>query len=231
MRGEREDRSSVRRLHAVLGDGLHDLVGVARAADVSEQTVYNYFPTKQTVYNYFPTKEQLVLDEDAAFEARLVAMVRDRRPGSSLVDAVRSEAHKYLDELGRRPTGPERAGGLPHLIAVSPTLRRYWLEMVERHANAVARTLVSQSEGSQALPAARITALSLTAVFAVIIDELGQSMKAGADRKAVLQALRTQADIALDRLQGANMIARGLTIPTMNSTEAPWQGAKSEVGL
>jgi AcrR family transcriptional regulator len=183
--------SAAVRLFAAKGfDGV-TIAEVARAADVSEQTVYNYFPTK----------EQLVLDEDAAFEARLVAMVRDRRPGTSLVDAVRSEAHKYLDELGRRPTGPERAGGMPHLIAVSPTLRRYWLEMVERHANAVARMLVSQSESALALPAAKIIALSLTGVFAVIIDELGQSLKAGSDRKAVLQALRAQTDVALDRLR------------------------------
>jgi AcrR family transcriptional regulator len=56
-------------------------------ADVSEQTVYNYFPTR----------EQLVLDEDEAFEARLVAMIRDRPKGTSFVDAVRTEALCFLD--------------------------------------------------------------------------------------------------------------------------------------
>jgi AcrR family transcriptional regulator len=35
---------------------------IARLAEVSEQTVYNFFPSK----------ELLVLDEDAAFEALLV---------------------------------------------------------------------------------------------------------------------------------------------------------------
>src|SRR5262245_28057128 len=52
---------------------------VAAAADVSEKTVYNYFPTK----------EDLFFDEVPAREAALAAAIRDRREGDSILSALR----------------------------------------------------------------------------------------------------------------------------------------------
>jgi AcrR family transcriptional regulator len=166
---------------------------VARLADVSEQTVYNFFPSK----------EQLVLDEDAAFEARLVRMVRERPAGTSLADAVRAEAHAFLDEVRRRPKGPQKAGGMPYLISVSPALRRAWLEAVERYAYVIARLLVEDNGGALSLPAAKILGFSIVAVFLVMIDEVGQQTKRGADIGARIKALQGQIDDALDRIAPA----------------------------
>jgi AcrR family transcriptional regulator len=163
---------------------------VARAADVSEQTVYNYFKTK----------ESLVFDEDEAFEARLVAMVRDRPKTSSLIDAVRAEARAFLDVLSRRPAGAHRRGSMPYLVATSASLRRHWLRVAEGHGHAVARALVASSSGALALPEAKILGASLVAVFAMIIDELGQTMKTGGDVLALIETLRHQVECALDRM-------------------------------
>jgi AcrR family transcriptional regulator len=52
---------------------------VAAAADVSEKTVYNYFPTK----------EDLFFDEVPAREAALVASITGRREGESILGALR----------------------------------------------------------------------------------------------------------------------------------------------
>ena len=52
---------------------------VARAAGVSEKTVFNYFPTK----------EDLFFDEVPARQAALVAAVREREHGISLLTALR----------------------------------------------------------------------------------------------------------------------------------------------
>jgi AcrR family transcriptional regulator len=52
---------------------------VAAAADVSEKTVYNYFPTK----------EDLFFDEVPAREAALVAAITGRREGESILRALR----------------------------------------------------------------------------------------------------------------------------------------------
>jgi AcrR family transcriptional regulator len=178
------------RLFARQGFDQTTIAEIARAADVSEQTVYNYFPNK----------EQLVFDEDAAFEARLVSMVRDRAPGKSLSESVRREAHAFLDELERRPVTAALKGGMPHLIAISPTLRRYWLEMAERHTSAVAKALVL--ERGQALPpaAAAVIARALTSVFVVIVDEIGRTMRDGGNRRTVLKTLRRQINLAINLL-------------------------------
>src|SRR5438045_9560607 len=52
---------------------------VAAAADVSEKTVDNYFPTK----------EDLFFDEVPAREAALVAAITGRRQGESILAALR----------------------------------------------------------------------------------------------------------------------------------------------
>src|SRR6266511_2941344 len=54
------------RLFAERGYERVAVVDVARAAEVAEQTVYNYFPTK----------EHLVLDRDETLRDRLVQLVR-----------------------------------------------------------------------------------------------------------------------------------------------------------
>jgi len=74
---------------------------------------------------------------------------------------------------------------MPHLIAVSPALRRYWLEIAARHADAVALVLVKQSGGELSVQAA---ARSLTSVFSVIIDEIGQATKNDGDLRTVIES-------------------------------------------
>src|SRR5689334_2940841 len=70
------------RLFAGRGYESVAVVDVARAADVSEQTVYNYFPTK----------ERLVLDRDERLRDRLTELVATRGPGVSPAEAIRGEA-------------------------------------------------------------------------------------------------------------------------------------------
>lgn len=50
---------------------------IARAAEVSEATVFNYFQTK----------EDLVYSGLEVFEEELLVAIRDRAPGESVVDA------------------------------------------------------------------------------------------------------------------------------------------------
>jgi AcrR family transcriptional regulator len=177
-------------LFAKRGFDAVTVADIARAADVSEQTVYNYFKTK----------ESLVFDEDEAFEARFVAMVRDRPKTQSLIDAVRAEARAFLNALSRRPTGAHRRGSMPYLVATSAPLRRHWLAVAERHGRAVARALVTDSNGTLSLTEANVLGVSLVAVFAVIIDEIGQTMTTDGDVLARIKTLRHEVESALDRM-------------------------------
>jgi AcrR family transcriptional regulator len=180
-------------LFAEKGYDAVTVADVARLAEVSEQTVYNFFSSK----------EQLVLDEDAVFEAHLVAMIRERPAGTPLADSVRAGVHAFLDDINNRPTGPHSKGGLPCLIIVSPTLRRAWLEAVDRYADSVARVLIEVSKRPLSGPAAKVLGLAIVAIFAAILDGVGRGAKEGSNNRAVVKGLRPQIDDALDRIAPA----------------------------
>jgi AcrR family transcriptional regulator len=170
---------------------------IARAAEVSEQTVYNYFSTK----------EALVLDEDEAYTAHFAAMVRDRPAGMPVIEAVRQEAVGFLRGMIDRPTSPHPRGGMPYLVVNSVPVRRAWLSACERHAKAVAEALISDSRDGLSRGAADIVAMSLLSVFRVIVDEVGAALTAGDDLRARLNALRPQIE------QGLTWLAGGLDRP------------------
>jgi AcrR family transcriptional regulator len=194
MQTRQQIADAARSLFAARGYDAVTVADIARLADVSEQTVYNFFASK----------EQLVIDEDVAFEARLVGMIRGRPAGTRIAEAVRAGAHAFLREAAARPKGPKSHGGLPYLINVSPALRRAWLAAVERYANAVAEVLIEESGGKLSPLAAKALGFSITAIFAAIIDEIGQGTRQKANMGGLVEKVREQIDDALDR------IARGL---------------------
>src|SRR6188472_4655459 len=62
---------------------------VARAADVSEKTVFNHFPTK----------EDLVLHGGQERRAALIEAIRARPPGASLVEPFRDATMAFVDTV------------------------------------------------------------------------------------------------------------------------------------
>ncbi len=79
---------TARRLFAERGFEQVTIAEIARAADVSDKTVFNYFPAKEDLY----------FDEDQAMEAGLARAIRERRGGESVLDACR---RFYAGGLGR----------------------------------------------------------------------------------------------------------------------------------
>jgi AcrR family transcriptional regulator len=78
MREEIADRAL--RLFVTRGFDHVTVAEVAAAAGVSEKTVFNYFPTK----------EDLFFDEVPKREAALIEAIRGRRPGESILEALRA---------------------------------------------------------------------------------------------------------------------------------------------
>jgi AcrR family transcriptional regulator len=141
------------------------VLDVARAADVSEQTVYNYFPTK----------ECLVLDRDAEFEERLGRLVRERTPGSTPANALKTEALALVARIGSVP--PDRArGSLIYLAQTSATVRLRCLEMTERHGQAIAAAISGTSPNLTSRSVANLQGQALAWVFQTIIDEAGRRL-------------------------------------------------------
>jgi AcrR family transcriptional regulator len=79
LRTRQEIADRAMQLFAQRGFDRVTVAEVAAAADVSEKTVYNYFPTK----------EDLFFDEVPAREAALVAAIRGRRQDESVLAALR----------------------------------------------------------------------------------------------------------------------------------------------
>jgi AcrR family transcriptional regulator len=102
---------------------VHD---VAVAADVSDMTVFNYFAVK----------EQLVFTEERERENAFIGAVRDRPPGTSVLDAFRAAT---LDLLGH--TWSDRSKERIRVIHASPALQQYRRELYARQARALATEL------------------------------------------------------------------------------------------
>ena len=115
---------------------------VARRADVS----------RQTVFNYFPSKEQMLFDRDDEVEAALLAAVRDRPDGAPLVGVFRA----HTKEFWTRVESVLRHGPLPRgfweIVEPSPVLRDYLEATFARHAGVVARQARARAQPPRRRP-------------------------------------------------------------------------------
>lgn len=117
---------------------------IARAAEVAEQTLYNYFPTK----------EQLILDREQEIEQRLTDLIRSRPAGVSPAAAIRDYVLQTVANI--RDSPPESArGALGYLAAISPAVNRLALELTDRQAGALAAAIAETSPVPRRSPACR----------------------------------------------------------------------------
>jgi len=160
---------------------------VAREAEVAEQTVYNYFPTK----------ERLVTDRDEQIHDRMCDLVRSRPPGVTPAAATRDFVLRSVDGIRTVPPRVWR-GELGHLAAISPTVHRLALEAVDRLAVALAAAI---SESRDVQPEiARLQGIALASVNQIIIDEAGRRTRAGQSQARIARELRPIVENVLDEL-------------------------------
>src|SRR5690348_9210681 len=160
---------------------------VARQAEVSEQTVYNYFPTK----------DQLVTDRDQLVQDELSRLIRTRAPGTTPAAAIREFVLDTVDGIRRIPAGQWR-GEIGFLAAISPTVHRLALEMSDRQAGAIATAI---SETADVAPeVAKLQGIALAGVFQIIISEAGRRTREGQSQDQIADELRPAMETVLDDL-------------------------------
>jgi AcrR family transcriptional regulator len=160
---------------------------VAREAEVAEQTVYNYFPTK----------EQLVIDREQQVQDRLCDLIRSRPPAVTPAAAIRDFVLAAL--AGIRGIPPEIwRGELGYLAAISPTVHRLVLELTDRQAAALA-TAISDTT-AVAPEVARLQGIALAAVFQIIISDTGRRAREGQSQAEIADALSPVVENILDEL-------------------------------
>ena len=175
------------RLFAERGYEHVAVTDVAREAEVAEQTVYNYFPTK----------EQLVTDREQQTQDRLCDLIRSRPPAVTPAAAIRNFVVESVDAI--RGIAPEMwRGELGYLAAISPTVHRLALELTDRQAVALASAISGTSTVAPEI--ARLQGIALAGVFQIIISEAGQRTREGQSQPEIANELHPIIENVLDEL-------------------------------
>jgi AcrR family transcriptional regulator len=161
---------------------------VAAAADVSEKTVFNYFPTK----------EELVFHRGVARREELIEAVRRRPAGVSVVQPFRDWTMEHLDRVEREPI--DATVDVPRLVMQSRSLRDRLFLAWEEEAALLAPVIAEQAEeDDQLVPT--IVARTLAWTHRLVFRAAFTRLLAGEDRHWVAADLRLQANRAYDTLE------------------------------
>ena len=157
---------------------------VAEAANVSEKTVYNYFPTK----------EDLFFDEVPEREAALVAAITGRRKGESILQALRRLQATECPRL----CSPGFAT-FARIIEESTALKAKELEVMSRFVQVLTETL--QAELALDERDARLAAGLLVSVHRQLFRAARKQALAGTHGPPATRRLRADLDRAYHLLE------------------------------
>ena len=164
---------------------------VSRAADVSEATVFNYFPTK----------EDLVYERMDAFEQELLAAVRDRPEGEP---ALRAFARFILDRSDSAATGEgrRRVAALTRLTTASPSLQARERQIVASYTEALAALLAEETGAAADDIEPRLGAETMMAFHRSLIDFARRRALSRKSSSEFASEIRAAGEHALTLLEG-----------------------------
>jgi AcrR family transcriptional regulator len=184
---------TARRLFAERGFEAVIVAEIARAAEVSEQTVFNYFPSK----------EDLVYWRLGSFEEELLATVRDRGPGESAVAAFRRFILGQRGLLGRvDPEAAEKLAAIARTIADSPALLAREEQIFAGYTASLAGVL-AEERGADAEDDTEtwVVANALMGVHRALVGYARRRVVEGARQPRLARDVRDQAERALALLE------------------------------
>jgi len=183
---------TARRLFLERGFDHVPVAEIARAADVSEKTVFNYYTRK----------EDLVYFQLEAFEEELLAAVRDRAPGESVLDAFSRFVLQRRGLLAESdPEAAERLATLTRMITESPALLTREREIFERYTDSLAELLARETGAAPDDVEPRVVANALMGVHRALLDFTRRRIVAGERNPRLHRQVRAQGRRALARLE------------------------------
>lgn len=177
------------RLFAARGFDTVTVAEVARAADVSEMTVYNHFPTK----------EDLFFGKMEFFEQRLLDAVRERAAGASALEAFRRPVVDGCSNLAAEEN-TERIAKAAALIGRSPALQAREREIIGRFTDRLAELLAAETGAHPDDVEPRAVADALMGVHRALVRHVRASVLAGRRGRPLASSARSQARRAFARL-------------------------------
>jgi AcrR family transcriptional regulator len=168
------------------------VVEIARAAEVSETTVFNYFPTK----------EDLIFHGLEAFEDQLLQAVRDREPGEGVLQAF----GRFILQPRGLLAAADRASAdavmsISRTIAISPALAAREQQILARYAGSLAVLLAEETGASPGDLTPSVVANTLIGIHRAVLDYVRQRITADpADLRRLAGDLQTDGEKVLGLL-------------------------------
>jgi AcrR family transcriptional regulator len=161
---------------------------IARAAELSEMTVFNYFPTK----------EDLVFARMEFFEEQLMAAVEQRPPEESALAAFGRMVLAGIDQLSARTDMIAKAA---MLIRASPALQAREREITARYTGRLAAIFTAETGSADDDIEAWTAASALMAVHRGLLEHVRNAVLAGRRGAQLTQDAVAEARRALARLE------------------------------
>jgi AcrR family transcriptional regulator len=183
---------TARALFVEHGLGAVRVAEVARAADVSEKTVFNYFPSK----------EDLVFWRLEAFEAEILGALRERAPGESALSAFRRfvlTPRGLIDEDD--PAARELLLGITRMITSSPALVAREQQVFLAFTDSLARLLAEETGAGPGDIEPWVAANAMMGVHRALVRLTRERVLAGATTNALQAELRAAGEQALRALE------------------------------
>jgi AcrR family transcriptional regulator len=184
---------TARRLFLERGFDAVTVAEIAREADVAEKTVFNYFPAK----------EDLFYGRLEAFEEELLAAIREREPGVSIVGAFRDFVMRRRGALqlddDTQATAQLRA--LNRVITESPALLAREREIFAHYTDSLAALIAEETGAKPEAVEPRVAASALIDVHRILIDFVRERTLAGDEASKIRRQLRARAKRAFELLE------------------------------
>lgn len=183
-------RDAARELFVERGFDGASVAEVARRAGVTEKTVFNHFPTK----------EDLVYSEMENWEGRMVASIRDRPPGRSVLDAFQAFVSEPSGLLAGGDADRDELAGLVQLVLDTPALRAREAETFARYTDALAEVFADELGTDPGDPQAWILANAMMGVHRALLTHVRRGIVAGRSSKRLVADVRRLATEACTTL-------------------------------
>jgi AcrR family transcriptional regulator len=165
---------------------------VASAAEVSEATVFNYFPTK----------EDLVFHRMEAFERELLDAIGDRAPGETVVEAFGRFALQPRGFLtSNAPEANEDMRAVARVMTGSVALQTRQREILDGYTDALAALLAAERGLAADDVEAWVIANALIGLHRALIAYTHRQALAGVENRRIARGVRTHGKRALAVLE------------------------------